>query len=64
MQSYSTEVKDLTLEKIKDLKSQLKLPRGWDFRARLLTEELQVPIPQRLATLIQDDFYNSYTLIE
>ncbi len=64
MQSYSTEVKDLTLESLKDLKSQLKLPKGWTYRARLLTEELNVPIPQGLATVIQDDFYNSYTLIE
>ncbi len=64
MQSYSTEVKDLTLEKLKDLKSQLKLPKGWNFRARLLTETLNVPIPEGLATVIQDDFYNSYTLIE
>lgn len=64
MQSYSTEVKDLNLESLKDLKSQLKLPKGWTFRARLLTEELNVPIPQGLATVIQDDFYNSYTLIQ
>ncbi len=64
MQSYSTEVKDLTLEKLKDLKSQLKLPKGWNYRARLLTETLNVPIPEGLATVIQDDFYNSYTLIE
>jgi len=64
MQSYSTEVKNLTLDNLKDLKSHLKLPRGWNFQARLLTEELNVPIPQGLATVIQDDFYNSYTLIE
>jgi hypothetical protein len=64
MQSFSTEVKDLTLESLKDLKTQLKLPRGWTYRARLITEELNVPIPQGLATVIQDDFYNSYTLIE
>lgn len=64
MQSYSTEVKNLTLENLKDLKSQIKLPKGWTYRARLLTEELNVPIPEGLATVIQDDFYNSYTLIE
>jgi hypothetical protein len=64
MQSFSTEVKDLTLESLKELKSQLKLPKGWTYRARLITEELNVPIPQGLATVIQDDFYNSYTLIE
>lgn len=64
MQSYSTEVQNLTLESLKYLKSQLKLPKGWTYRARLLTEELNVPIPQGLATVIQDDFYNSYTLIE
>jgi hypothetical protein len=64
MQSYTTEVKDLTLEKLKDLKTQLKLPKGWNYRARLLTETLNVPIPEGLATVIQDDFYNSYTLIE
>ncbi len=64
MQSFSTEVKDLTLESLKNLKSQLKLPKGWTYRARLITEELNVPIPQGLATVIQDDFYNSYTLIE
>jgi hypothetical protein len=64
MQSYTTEVKDINLENLKDLKSQLKLPRGWDYRARLLSEELNVPIPQGLATVIQDDLHNSYTLIE
>ena len=64
MQSFSTEVKDLTLESLKELKSQLKLPKGWTYRARLITEELNGPIPQGLATVIQDDFYNSYTLIE
>ena len=64
MQSYSTEVQNLNLESLKNLKSQLKLPRGWNFRARLLSEELNVPIPKGLATVIQDDFYNSYTLIE
>ncbi len=64
MQSYSTEVQNLNLESLKDLKSQLKLPKGWNFRARLLSEELNVPIPDGLATVIQDDFYNSYTLIE
>jgi hypothetical protein len=64
MQSFSTEVKDQTLESLKNLKSQLKLPKGWTYRARLITEELNVPIPQGLATVIQDDFYNSYTLIE
>jgi hypothetical protein len=64
MQSYSSEVKDLTLENLKNLKSQLKLPKGWSYRARMLNEELQVPIPQGLATVIQDNLYNSYTLIE
>ena len=64
MQSYSTEVQNLTLESLKNLKSQLKLPKGWNYRARVLSEELNVPIPDGLATVIQDDFYNSYTLIE
>ena len=64
MQSYSTEVRNLNLQILKDLKSLLKLPKGWNYRARLLTETLNVPIPEGLATVIQDDFYNSYTLIE
>jgi hypothetical protein len=64
MQSYSTEVRNLNLQMLKDLKSLLKLPKGWNYRARLLTETLNVPIPEGLATVIQDDFYNSYTLIE
>ncbi len=64
MQSFSTEVRNLRIQDLENLKPELILPKGWNYRARLLTEDLRVPIPFGLATVIQDNFYNSYTLIE
>ncbi|MFZ4715259.1 MAG: hypothetical protein ACOYL6_16170 [Bacteriovoracaceae bacterium] len=64
MQSYSTEKKPLTINELSHLNSLLKLPKGWAFRPLRLEEELRIPIPENMATVIQDEFYNTYTLIE
>ncbi len=60
MQSYSQAVdKDLTLDELASLGSKLKLPEGWSYSTRTLTEDLVLEI-DGLAYVINDDLYNSY----
>jgi hypothetical protein len=44
------------------LGSRLALPEGWTFRSRVLDEELAVDTTSTVATVLQDEFENSYTL--
>ena len=44
------------------LGSRLSPPAGWSYRTRVLTEELIVDTTESLATVLQDEFENSYTL--
>jgi hypothetical protein len=44
------------------LGERLKLPNGWSYRTRVLHEELIVDTTTSLATVLQDEFENSYTL--
>jgi hypothetical protein len=44
------------------LGERLQLPTGWTFRTRILDEELVIDTTSGLATVIQDEFENSYTL--
>lgn len=44
------------------LGERLKMPDGWSYRTRVLQEELIVDTTQSLATVLQDEFENSYTL--
>lgn len=44
------------------LGDRLALPDGWSYRARVLDEELVVDTTDRLATVLQDEFENTYTL--
>ncbi len=63
MQAYCTGV-DATLdeESLAHLAGRLALPAGWRFRTRSLQEELIVDTSHSLATVLQDEFENTYTL--
>lgn len=60
MQSYAqiTDPK-LTLADLENLGSRLKLPGGWNYRARRLDADVELKA-DGLAYVINDDFYNSY----
>jgi hypothetical protein len=38
------------------------MPEGWSYRVRVLEEELVIDTTASLATVLQDEFENSYTL--
>ncbi len=63
MQAYCTGV-DATLDEnsLADLGERLVLPTGWSFRTRVLQEELIVDTSQSMATVLQDELENTYTL--
>jgi hypothetical protein len=44
------------------LGDRLALPEGWTYRTRVLDDELVVDTTGRVATVLQDEFENSYTL--
>ena len=44
------------------LGDRLALPEGWSYRSRILEDELVVDTSDHLASVIQDEFENSYTL--
>ena len=63
MQTYSQIVdKGLTLADLAGLGSRLKLPDGWRYETRTLTEPLVVDTTRTVAHVLQDDLTNSYTL--
>jgi len=49
-------------ESLLTLGERLALPDGWTYRTRVLDEELVVDTSSSLATVLQDEFENSYTL--
>jgi hypothetical protein len=49
-------------ESLPSLGSRLALPTGWTYRTRVLDRELVVDTTASLATVLQDEFENSYTL--
>lgn len=49
-------------ESLIELGSRLNLPSGWTYRTRTLDEELVVDTTNSLATVVQDEFENTYTL--
>ena len=63
MQAYCIGV-DPTLRQqdLGGLGSRLDLPRGWSFRTRVLDEELVVDTTATIATVLQDELENTYTL--
>jgi hypothetical protein len=52
----------MTPESLLDLSERLSLPAGWSYRTRVLEEELIVDTTSSIATVLQDEFENSYTL--
>jgi hypothetical protein len=63
MQTWS-QVADpnLTRADLPGLASRLKLPDGWSYQPRVLTDELRVDTTTRPAHVTQDDRTNSYSL--
>ena len=63
MQAYCIGVDPtLTQENLADLGSRLALPEGWSFRTRVLDHELVVDTTATVATVVQDELENTYTL--
>lgn len=54
----------ISLDTLDDLGSKLSLPEGWSYRSRILEEELVVDTTDHDATVVQDEFENTYTLPE
>ena len=52
----------MTPESLLTLGERLALPDGWSYRTRVLEEELIVDTTATIATVLQDEFENSYTL--
>ena len=62
MQSFAQIVdKTLTYEQLPNLASKLKLPTGWSYSTRTLTEDLTLN-SNGLATIVNDNLANSYQL--
>ena len=63
MQAYCVGVDPtLNLDNLGDLAARLDLPAGWSFRSRILDAELVVDTTDHPATVVQDEFENTYTL--
>lgn len=52
----------MSQESLPTLGVRLAVPAGWSYRMRVLTEELVVDTTSTIATVLQDEFENSYTL--
>jgi len=63
MQAYCIGVDPSTDEpSLYTLADRLSMPDGWSYRVRILDEELVVDTTDKVATVLQDEFENSYTL--
>ena len=63
MQAYCVGVDPtLTEADLAGLGDRLALPEGWTYRTRLLDEEVVVDTTASIATVLQDELENSYTL--
>jgi hypothetical protein len=64
LQAFCTGVdKSLRVEDLAGLGERLDLPSGWEFRTRLLEDELRIDTTGRLATVVQDELENTYSLL-
>jgi hypothetical protein len=65
MQAYCTGVDEsLTEAALCGLGATLELPAGWSYRSRVLDAELVVDTTTRVATVLQDELENTYTLVD
>ena len=63
MQAYCVGVDStLTEESLHALGERLALPEGWSYRTRILDDELVVDTTETIATVLQDELENTYTL--
>ena len=63
MQTFSQIVdKQLALSDLPGLGSRLQPPAGWHYETRTLTEPLVVDTTETVASVLQDELTNSYTL--
>lgn len=63
MQAYCIGVDPtLTQESLPGLGERLALPAGWTYHERILDEELVVDTTATIATVLQDELENTYTL--
>jgi hypothetical protein len=63
MQAYCVGVDPtLTEAGLAGLGERLALPEGWTFRSRILDDELVVDTTATIATVLQDELENTYTL--
>ena len=53
---------NMTEESLATLGNRLALPEGWSYRTRVLDAELVVDTSATLATVVQDEYENTYTL--
>jgi len=53
---------NMSEESLATLGERLALPEGWSYRTRILESELVVDTSESLATVVQDEFENTYTL--
>ena len=53
---------DITEASLPSLGERLAMPAGWTYRTRILDEELVIDTTKSLATVLQDEFENPYTL--
>ncbi|HTY29952.1 hypothetical protein [Mycobacterium sp.] len=64
MQTWSQVVDpNLSRADLPKLGERLKLPDGWSYQPRVLTEELRIDTTSRAAQVTQDDLTNSYSLV-
>ncbi len=64
LQAYCTGVDPtMSVASLASLGERLSLPEGWSYRTRVLDEELVIDTTGHYATVIQDDFENTYTLV-
>jgi hypothetical protein len=64
MQSYSVQKTPLTEADLPSLGSRLTPPQGWSFRTRTLPTDLLVTAVGGVATVVQDDFADTYQLAQ
>ncbi len=53
---------NMSEQSLDTLGQRLSMPEGWSYRVRVLSEELIVDTTATVATVLQDEFENSYTL--
>jgi hypothetical protein len=64
MQAYCTGVDpSMSLDTLASLGERLSLPEGWTYSSRVLKDELKIDTTGSLATVLQDEFENTYSLV-